>query len=288
MLSNILTRKLNSLFICLMICLAIMICIGLRASRSEPVHANPHLNTVQLEISVKRRLGWNQDWAEYRVVVDKPDKLSIRAVTIQYKAIDQQAQCDATASWSKELPRNHRNIILDKWKNKPNYLFFLRNSLLKYLGKKLCFKISKDASGNTLYLNGYAEIEVEKWWTDVQAGGICPSVYAWIKDAAIMRGTETTLYWKIANVRQPAAVRITAHNHDYWFYDTGQAEPNIKKQYGNLHEVTLTHNATTDTVIAARTVVGHLAPRTDNLYMIQVYRPGCPTARDAVFMRVVD
>ena len=291
MLSNVLKRKLNRLSIYLIICLTIALCIGSQVSLSEPVYADADSsrNPVQLKISVKRRITWGQESAEYRVRLHKPRNLGVREVTIRYKMIDQQARCDATASWSKNLARNHRNIIFDWWKTKPNYLFLTKNSALKYLGKKFCFKISKAASGNESYLDGYAEIEIEKWWTDVgHYHGVCPSVYAWIEDEAIMRNGRTTLHWKIANMRNSASVRITARNHSYWFYDSGQAEPNIKKQYGNPYEVTSSYNVTTDIITASRTVVGHLAPRTDNLYTIQVHRAGCPTAQDAVFMRVVD
>ena len=221
MLSNVLNRKLSSLFMCLITCLAIIICIGLQASLSEPVYADSSRTPVQLEISVQRRITWGQESVEYRVLLNQPEKLSIREVTIRYKIIDQQARCDATASWSKNLARNHRNIIFDWWKIKPNYLFFVKNTALKYLGKKLCFKISKAASGNESYLNGYAEIEIEKWWTDVgHSHGVCPSVYTWIEDEAIMRNGQTTLHWKIANIRHSASVRITARNHTYWFYDS--------------------------------------------------------------------
>ena len=292
MLPNILNRKPNSLFIRLVTCLAIMVCIGSQVGLSEPVYADSHQNPmqlVQLEISTKRRILWGQQSAEYRVRVTEPENLGIREVTIQYKLIDQQANCDASASWSKNLARNHRNIILDKWKTKPNYLFFNKNTALKYLGKKICFKISKAASDDQFYLNGYAGIEIEKWWTDVDSyGGVCPSVYVWIEDKAIMRNGQTTLRWKIANVRSSDSVRITARNHNYWFYDTSQAEPNIKKPYGNPVEVASSYNANTDIITASRTVIGHLAPRTDNLYTIQVHRTGCPVAQDAVFMRVVD
>ena len=263
--------------------------IGLHVSLSEPVHADSSQNPLPLNISVQRRITWGQESVEYRVLLGKPRDFSIRETKIQYKIIDHQTYCDATASWSKNLARNHRNIIFDWWKTKPNYLFLVKNSVLKYLGKKICFKISKAASGNQLYLDGYAEIEVEKWWTDVgHYGGVCPSVYVWIEDEAIMRNGQTTLNWKIANISNSASVRITARNHSYWFYDSSQAEPNIKKQYGNPYEVTSTHNATTDIITASRTVVGHLAPRTDNLYTVQVHRAGCPTAQDAVFMRVAD
>lgn len=289
MLSNVLKRKLNSLSICLITCLAIIICIGLQASLSEPVHADSSQNPLQLNISVKRRITWGQESVEYRVLLGKPRDFSIRETTIRYKMIDQQARCDATASWSQNLARNHRNIIFDWWKTKPNYLFFTKNTALKYLGTKICFKISKAASGDQSYLDGYAEIEIEKWWTDVRHNNsVCPSVYVWIEDEAMMRNGRTTLHWKIANIRHSASVRITARNHNYWFYDSSQAEPNIKKQYGNPYEVTSTHNASTDIITASRTVVGHLAPRTDNLYTVQVHRAGCPTAQDAVFMRIVD
>ena len=289
MLSNVLNRKLNSLFIGLIACLAIMICIGSQVSLSEPVYADSYRNPVQLKISAERRILSGQNHAEYRVRLHKPKGLWMRKVTIQYKVIDQQARCDATASWSQSLARNHRNIIFDWWKTKPNYLFLSRNGVLKYLGKKICFKASKVPSDNRLYLDGYAEIEIEKWWTDVQHNNsVCPSVYAWIADEAIMRNGQTTLHWKIANIRHSASVRITARNHSYWFYDTSQAEPNIKKPYGNPHEVTSAYNARTDTITASRTVVGHLAPRTDNLYTVQVHRAGCPTAQDAVFMRIAD
>ena len=61
MLSNVLNRKLNSLFIGLIACLAIMICIGLQVSLSEPVHADSSQNPLQLNISVQRRiLGVNK------------------------------------------------------------------------------------------------------------------------------------------------------------------------------------------------------------------------------------
>ena len=266
-----------------------MICIGLQVSLSEPVHADSSQNPLQLKISVQRRITWGQESAEYRVLLGKPRDFSVRETKIRYKIINQQTRCDATASWSKNLARNHRNIIFDWWKTKPNYLFFTKNTALKYLGKKICFKISKAASGNQFYLDGYAEIEIEKWWTDVSHyGGVCPSVYTWIEDETIMRNGQTTLRWKIANIRNSASVRITARNHNYWFYDTAQAEPNIKKRYGNPHEVTSTYSAGNDVITASRTVVGHLAPRTDNLYVIQVHQSGCPTAQDAVFMRVVD
>ena len=290
MLSNVLNRKLNRLFICLITCLTIVVCIGSQVSLSEPVYADSHQNPVQLEISTKSRILWGQETAEYRVRLDQPSNLGIRGAKIRYKMIDQQARCDATASWSKNLARNHLNIILDRWKTKPNYLFFNKNTALKYLGTKICFKISKAASDNEFYLDGYAEIEIEKWWTDVRhTNGVCPSVYAWIEDEAIMRNGETTLHWKIANIRNSASVRITARNHNYWFYDSSQAEPNIQKQYGNPYEVTSSYNATTDIITASRTVVGHLAPRTDNLYTVQVRQVGgCPTTQDAVFMRVVD
>ncbi len=288
MLSNILNRKLNRLFICLIICLTIVVCVGSQVSLSEPVYAGSSRTPVQLKISAERRILSGQNHAEYRVRLHKPKGLWMRKVTTQYKVIDQQARCDATASWSQSLARNHRNIIFDWWKTKPNYLFLSRNGVLKYLGKKICFKASKVPSDNRLYLDGYAEIEIEKWWTDVQLGGVCPSVYVWIENEAIMRNGKTTLNWKIANIRHSASARITARNHNYWFYDSSQAEPNIKKQYGNPYEVTSTHNATTDIITASRTVVGHLAPRTDNLYTVQVHQTGCPTVQDAVFMRIVD
>ena len=288
MLSNILNRKYSSLSICLMICLAAAICIGLLVSLPETAAAYSHRTPVQLEISVKRRITWGQGSVEYRVLLDKPEALSTREVTLQYKVIDQQTRCNAMATWSENLARHRRHMLLNKWKTKPNYLFLTKNSALKYLGKKFCFRVSKASIGDKLYFNGYAEIEVEKWWNGVQHGGVCPSVYAWIEDSAIMRGGQTTLHWKIANVRHPASVRVTARNHNYWFYDTSQAEPNIKKKYGNPHEVASSHNAAADTVTASRTVIGHLAPRTDNLYVIQAHRPGCPIIQDAVFMRVID
>ena len=244
---------------------------------------------VQLDVSVKRRIGWTQEWVEYRVLLhNRPRDFGLREATIQYKVIDQQTSCNAAASWSQNLHRHHRDIILDRWKTKPNYLFLLRDTALKYLGKKFCFKVSKAASNDKLYLDGYAEIEVKKWWTDVQAGGVCPGVYTWIEDAAIQRGGQTTLHWKITNIRHPSSVRITARNHDYWFYDTSYAEPNIKKKYGNPHEVSSSHDASSNTITASRTVIGHLAPRTDNVYFVRVHRMGCPTAQDAIFMRVVD
>ena len=288
MLSNVLSQKLNRRSIRLIACLAIIACLGWQAGLSEPVYAGSGRTPVQLEISTKTRILWTQQAAEYRVRLDQPEKLSIRKVTIQYKIVDQQTRCNAAALWSNNLTRYRRNVLLDKWRTKPNYLFLTRNSALKYLGKKFCFKVSKAPVGNQVYLDGYAGVEIEKWWTGVSPGGVCASVYVWIDDQAIMRGGQTTLRWKIANVRSPVSVQITGRNHNYWFYDTSQAEPNIKKQYGNPHEVTSTYDAASDTIIASRTVVGHLAPRVENLYTIRVHQAGCPTAQDAVFMRVAD
>lgn len=297
MFSNQITQKSSWLFSGLLLA-----CFGLALGLAEPARADSSLGMgqmdssdkgsvpIQLEITTRQRIGWTQAWAEYRVSVAKPEGVGIRDVTVQYKVIDLDDNCDATASWATNLDSNshRRHVLLDRWKTKPNYLLFLKNSLLQYLGKKFCFKASKSPGANHYYLPGYAEITVEKWWKDVETGCACPSVYVWIDQDSIMRGGQTTLRWKISNVSNLDSVRITARNHDYWFYDTAEAEPNIKKAAGNLHEVTLTHDSSSSRVAAFRTVVGHLAPRVDNLYFVSVHRDGCPVARDAVYMRVSD
>lgn len=275
----------------LTICLAAVLLVGLGVGLAEPARASSDQTPIQLEVSAERRLLWTQQTAEYRVRLNNsPRDFGLRSTTIQYKIINQRADCHEASSWSGSLRKWHRTIILDKWKTKPNYLFLNKSSAIKYLGHKFCFKVSKAATDDHIYLDGYAEVNIEKWWDDVEMGGVCPRVYIWIEDDEIMRGGQSTIHWKITNVRNPVSVHITARNHDYWFYDTSFAEPNIKKQYGNLHEVTSTYDRNTNTITASRTVVGHLPPQTDNLYVIKVRSLGCgcPPAEDATFMYVSD
>lgn len=298
MLSNPLSWRLSGRSARLTAGLALLAGLGLSAGLAEPVYADskptpiPPPAPIQLDVSTRLRLTWTHQAAEYRVQLhNRPRDFGLRQAEIHYKIIDQLADCDATATWSRDLPRLHRNIILNKWKTKPNYLFLVKRSAIKYLGHKFCFRVSKAPANGQTHLDGYAEINIDKWWDDVDPGGVCASVYIWIDHDQITRGGQTTIHWKITNVRNPDSVRITARNHDYWFYDTAFAEPNIKKPYGNLHEVTSTYDPATGTITASRTVVGHLAPRTHNLYTVQVRQAdgcGCPPATDAVFMRLVD
>lgn len=268
--------------------------MGLSLSLSKPVLASSEapqtLKVHRLKISAEQRILWTGNTAEYKVRITQPDKLNINTVNLKYKIIDGHAECNENSSWSDDVEKRFRSIIFDWWRTKPNYLLFNKNTALKYLGMQICFKISKTTHNNNIYLDGYVGVEVVKWWNDFETTmSTCPQVHVWIDSSTILRGGKTILRWKISNIRNVTAARITARNHNYWFYDTSKTEPNIQKQNGNPYEVKSSYDSKTDTMFFSRTVVGHLAPRVHNLYIVQITgKANCVSAQDAISMEVID